>query len=327
MMLRNKIFVQNEFASLRKVVLAASEFGYPMEVRPEDLRFLDESAIEDSMSNRGKDYRKAYPDVQVRWEMEREKFRKILEHYDIEVLEARPLTDAEKQFNPKDGYANFFTRDPFFVVGNSVIEGSMRFLHRRHEIWPIRDLLWSEVVSADCSYVAAPFPEVSASDDLTLGKGPFIEGGDVLVLDKHVLVGNSGLASNDRGFYWLSKLLSPLGYTMEQVRLDPDILHLDCALSLVKSNLMVICEDAFLDGVPKILQDWDAIHVTMKEAGNLATNGLPLSSEVYVTDPVFRHIGDQIEKYGVKVEYVDFSITRSFGGSFRCSTQPLLRCD
>ena len=314
----NKIFVQNEFAS---------EFGYPVEVRPEDLRFLDEAAIEDSAINKGKDYSEAHPEIQAQWELERVNLKKMLEKHGVEVVEARKLTDAEKQFNPKDGYANFFTRDPFFVVGNYVVEAAMRFLHRRHEVWPLRDLLWKAVEKADCTYVSAPFPQVAPADDLTLGNGPFIEGGDVLVLDKHVLVGSSGLASNDRGFQWLSKLLSPLGYTVEQVRLHPDILHLDCAWGLIKPGLMVVCNDAFLDGIPAVVKDWTPIHVTLEEASNLATNGLPLSQEVYVTDPVFKHIGDQIEQHGVTVEYVDFKITRSFGGSFRCSTQPLLRCE
>jgi len=48
MMTKNRIFVENEFAPLKRVVLAASEYGYPMTVRPEDLRFLNESATEDA---------------------------------------------------------------------------------------------------------------------------------------------------------------------------------------------------------------------------------------------------------------------------------------
>jgi glycine amidinotransferase len=35
--------------------------------------------------------------------------------------------------------------------------------------------------------------------------------------------------------------------------------------------------------------------------------------------------GDRIAAHGVTVEYVDFAITRGFGGSFRCTTQPLWR--
>ncbi|MFD7843964.1 hypothetical protein ACFV4K_13660 [Nocardia sp. NPDC059764] len=30
---------------------------------------------------------------------------------------------------------------------------------------------------------------------------------------------------------------------------------------------------------------------------------------------------------GITVEYIDFSVSRLFGGAFRCSTQPLLRAE
>lgn len=173
--------------------------------------------------------------------------------------------------------------------------------------------------------MAVPQPEISDPEDKTLGKGPFLEGGDVLILGKQIFVGNSGLASNSLGIQWLRKLLAPQGYAVEEVKLHPDILHLDCALGLVKNGLMVICEEAFLEGIPAALMNWKKIHVNFHEAMNLATNGLPVSPEVYITDPAFQHIGDQIEQHDIKIEYIDFSISRSFGGSFRCSTQPLSR--
>jgi len=275
----------------------------------------------------GKDHREVYPDKQQQWELERKNLKELLQKHGAEVLEPRNLKPEEKQLHPNNGYANFFCRDPFFVIGDYVIEASMRFLHRRHEVWPLRDLLWSLTLDTPCTYLAALFPEISSIDDLTLGIGPFIEGGDVLVLDKHILVGNSGFASNDLGIKWLRKLLSPKGYTVESVRLHPDILHLDCALGLVRGNLMVVCKEALLDGIPTILKTWKSIEVTLEEAGQLATNGLPISSDLYLTDPEFEHIGAQIEKEGVKVEYVDFQISRSFGGAFRCTTQALRRED
>ncbi|WP_156740697.1 hypothetical protein [Occultella aeris] len=55
--------------------------------------------------------------------------------------------------------------------------------------------------------------------------------------------------------------------------------------------------------------------MSLSDAALLATNGLPLSPDVYVTDPEFRRIGDQLERHRVVVEYVDFAITRSFGGA------------
>lgn len=319
------IFVENEFAPLKTVVLAQSEFGYPKEPRPEDLRFLSIEAVQENFENKGKDYSEAFPQLQQQWEKERENLKDTLEKYGVRVIRPRKLTSAEKEAVGTAGYSNFFVRDPFFTVGNVVIESSLRFLHRRNEVFPVRDLFLQAVYPQDCSYLAVPQPEIADPEDKTLGKGPFLEGGDVMVLGKQVFVGNSGLASNDLGIQWLRKLLKPQGYTVEQVKLHPDILHLDCALGLVKEGLMIVCEEAFVNGIPDVLKDWKKIHVTMDEAMNLATNGLPVSPEVYITDPVFKQIGDQIGKEGIKVEYIDFSISRSFGGSFRCSTQPLLR--
>lgn len=165
------------------------------------------------------------------------------------------------------------------------------------------------------------------ADGLDSEVGPFLEGGDVLVLDKTIFVGNSGLASNKNGVQWLRNLASNFDYTVVEVPLHPTILHLDCALSLVREGLMIVCEEALIDGIPKQLKDWDKIHVSLEDAAKLATNGLPINEEVYITDKEFTWIGEQLAKRGITVEYVDFTISRSFGGSFRCSTQPLLRTD
>lgn len=50
------------------------------------------------------------------------------------------------------------------------------------------------------------------------------------------------------------------------IRLHPDILHLDCALSMVKDGLIIYCEEAFLDGLPNALDNWDKITISLKEA-------------------------------------------------------------
>lgn len=321
------IYVQNEFATLQRVVLAESEFGFPMEPRLDDLRFLQESAIQETLEHKGKDYKDAFPALQKQWEQEKIALIKILLKYGVEILRPRKLTVAEKLAAGNAGYSNFFARDPFFTIGNYVIEGSMRFLHRRNEIFPIREIIDTVVYPEDCVYVSAPRAEMTAEDDTTLGPGPFLEGGDILLLNKHVFVGNSGLASNKLGMEWLSKFLKPHGYKVEMVRLHPDILHLDCALGMIREGLMVVCEDAFLEGVPDTLQNWKRINASFEEATMLATNGLPVSSEVYITDPAFSRIGEQIASHRIHVEYIDYSISRSFGGSFRCTTQPLLRKD
>ncbi len=319
-----RIYVESEFAPLRTVVLTQSEVSIPKGgMSGKNTSFLPKGST--SMLEGGEDFGVAFPDMQAAWELERETLGAVLIKHGVQVLRPRKLTAAEKATAGADGYSNFFVRDPFFTVGKHVIEGSLRFLHRRKEILPVRGLLEGHVYSADSIYVAAPQPAVADAGDETLGLGPFIEGGDVLVLGKQVFVGNSGLASNTQGVKWLRKLLAPSDYQVQEVRLHPEILHLDCALGLVRDGLMVVCPDAFLDGIPSALSQWDRIPVTLNQAGQLATNGLPISPEIYVTDPVFEKIGSQLERRGIKVEYVDFKISRSFGGAFRCSTQALLR--
>ncbi len=322
------VFVESEFAPLRTVVLTQSQVAIPkrsFETPDAKNTFLPKDEDSPRSRWRGGDFADAEPEAQRIWEGERENFRKVLIKHGVEVLRTELLTQAEKDATGDNGYSNFFVRDPFFTVGDNVIEGSLRFLHRRQEVLTTRKIMQERVMPADCRYVAAPQPAVGAPGDPTLGAGPFIEGGDVLVLGKHVFVGSSGLASNEAGARWLRKLLEPQGYTVEFVPMKPNILHLDCALGLVKEGLITVCEEALLNGVPERLKKWDRIGVTMDEASRLATNGLPISPKVYVTDPKWRRIGDQIGRHGIEVEYIDFSISRGFGGSFRCSTQPLLR--
>lgn len=318
-----QIWVEDEFSQLHTVVLAQSEISIPDGAHDNpDIEFLPDR--DESLMFTG-DLRDANPERQQAWEAERESFADGLRKHWVRVVRPRMLTEAETLASAGHGYSNFFARDPFFTVGDHVIEGSLRFLHRRGEVLPMREVFRNEVYPTDARYVATPPPEVAAPDDPTLGAGPFIEGGDVLVLGRHVLVGSSGLASNEAGYTWLRRYLEPSGYTVELVKLHEKILHLDCALGLIRDGLMIVAPEAFVSEVPQVLNGWNRIEASFEDATRLATNGLALSPEVYVTDPDFEHLGSQVEGHGVKVEYVDFSITRSFGGSFRCSTQPLLR--
>ncbi|PTR37160.1 N-dimethylarginine dimethylaminohydrolase [Rhodococcus sp. OK611] len=320
-----RVMVRSEFAPLRTVAVARSQFRAPDEMSDSEASFLAPEALPILERMLGRDHGDVYPDRQRLWEAERENLCSVFERHGVEVLRPRMLTDTEKAAGGSKGYANFFVRDPWFTIGDIVIEGNLRLPHRRREVLPSRDLLTARALEGRCSYLALPQPAVPDGAPGDLGTGPFLEGGDVLVYDKSVFVGSSGLASNALGIRWLEKLLTPLGYTVETVRLAPNFLHLDCALGLIREGLLVACPDALLDGLPAALRGWERIEISERDGIDLGTNGLPISPEVYVTDPAFRHIGDRIAAHGVTVEYVDFAITRGFGGSFRCTTQPLRR--
>lgn len=315
-------YVESEFAPLKRVVLAQSQFYLPEEDL--DTNFLSEENLT-LFRNKVGDVADLYPDMQKKWENEKEQMFQLLTSYSIEVIRPRMLTDYEKILGEESGhgYANFFSRDPFFTIGNVIIEGNLRFAHRRLEILPIRDILTEESQHLEAVYLAAPQPDISQG--IESEAGPFLEGGDVLVYGKTIFVGYSGLASNLNGINWLRSLLSHWDYEVIPVRLHPDILHLDCALSMVKQGLMICCEEAFLDGLPKELTNWDKISISLKEASLLMANGLPINESVYVTDQSFTDLIAALKGHGIKVETLDYKVSRIFGGSFRCTTQALLR--
>ncbi|WP_197197435.1 dimethylarginine dimethylaminohydrolase family protein [Bacillus safensis] len=309
---KGSVYVESEFAPLKRVVLSQSEVYFPEE---------------DSGPNMMEDMK----DIQIKMEKEREEFKKVLQKYDVDTQMPRLLTEDEKKLGLAEngitggaGATNFFARDPFFTIGNHIIEGSFFSSYRRLEVLPARDILLKEVKANQNPYVAVPQPDVSKG--INSKTGPFLEGGDILVYGKTIFVGNSGQASNKEGIDWLRNYLTPDGYKVVEVKLEKNTLHLDCAISFVRDGLMIVNEDSLPNGIPDELKDWDKIKVSYKDAQNLAINGLPINEKVYVTDIAYKNtIGKELEKRDIKVEYVDFKITRSFGGAFRCTTQPLLR--
>ena len=317
------LYVESEFAPLKKVIVSESEVTD--QILPISQVYMSFDEIE-YYGGEVVGENVVFPVDQEKMQKikaEREALVSILEQYGVEVLMPRKLTEQERALatDPSGpshgkGLTNEFVRDPFVIIGNHVIESGFRKEYRRYEALTARDLF-----PEDCRYVALPMSDISDDE-----AGPFLEGGDVLVYHKQVFVGNSGYGSNSAGIEWLRNYLAPYGYEVTEVRLQGNILHLDCAMSLVKEGLMIVCEESFADGIPDTFKNWDRITVSEEDAEHLAVNGLPVNPDVYITDVAFRDtIGKQLEDRGIKVEYLDFSATRREAGSIHCSTQPILR--
>lgn len=312
-----KVYVESEFAPLKRVVLTQTEVVLGKNTE----KYVDENAKVPEITDK----------YMAEWANERENLKRILEKYGVEVQRPRLLTEYEKMLgNVEGGYteasgiSNFFARDPFITIGNHIIECSLFSLYRRLEVLPIRPILQKEAEESGCYYVSIPQADISNGNDSTVG--PFLEGGDVLVYGKTVFVGNSGRATNHAGIVWLRNYLGHFGYNVVEVKMDKDILHLDCILSFPRDGLMIVCEDAMPEGLPEELKSWDKILVTKDEAQALATNGLPIDDHTYITDIAFKDtVGKELERRGIHVEYIDYKLSRFAGGAFRCSTQPLLR--
>ena len=266
-------------------------------------------------------------------EEENQAFIAILKSLGVKVFRPTEITvDFIKQYYGADvllnGFSQDFPRDNMAVIGSNVIEFNLRTPIRKVDISGFRDILSEKCSDATVKWFSMPHTELlkPARKDT-----PFLEGGDVIVLGKTVLVGNTlnpSVGSNEAGYQWLKNILGDQ-YKVKRVRLVESVLHLDCVLSVPRRGLAIICEEAFVDGLPKELKGWDLIRVSLADVQRLAVNGVPVNSQNYILS-YNRHndnrtIQAELEKRGIKVHRVFFGTHNGQGGSLRCATQPLKR--
>ena len=274
-------------------------------------------------------------------EKENRELISILESHGVKVLRPDILDRKRVAMNFGEEYIRFagvsqqYTRDPVTVIGNNVIENTMGSLYRRSDILGIVRLLNARLRGSGARWVSMPVLDYSlmVKDEQFDKTGfPVLEGGDVIVLGKKIFVGtseNRTTGSSEQGYLWLKNYLEPQGYDVERVRLPADILHLDVALSVPRPGVIVLCPEAFLDGVPAYFKGWERIEVSKEETRYLATNGLPLDQNNYIMG-LNGHFNSErikkgLEKNGIKVYTVYFEAHTKLGGSIRCTTMPLVR--
>jgi N-dimethylarginine dimethylaminohydrolase len=214
----------------------------------------------------------------------------------------------------------------------------MGSLYRRADILGFRKLFLDRLLGSDARWVAMPGVDYS----LMIREGlfektgfPVLEGGDVIVLGKTVLVGisaNPATGSSELGYQWLKSYLGPMGYEVKDVPLQKEILHLDIALSVPRPGLIIVCPDAFVRGIEEYFpkHEWKTIMFSVEEATHLAINGLPINQDTYVIGTNEHFDAEKLERdlndHGVRTVYrIPFAHHTEDGGSIRCSTHPLVR--
>ena len=266
-------------------------------------------------------------------EEENQAFIAILKSLGVKVYRPTEITvDFIKEHYGRDvllnGFSQDFPRDNMAVVGSNVIEFNLRTPIRKVDISGFRNILSEKCSNSSVKWFSMPHTELLKP---ARADTPFLEGGDVIVLGKTVLVGNTlnpSVGSNEAGYQWLKNILGDQ-YKVKRVRLVESVLHLDCVLSVPRRGLAIICEEAFVDGLPEELKDWDLIRVRLKDVKRLAVNGVPVNSRNYILSynrhNDNRYIQAELEKRGIRVHRVFFGTHNGQGGSLRCATQSLKR--
>jgi len=237
----------------------------------------------------------------------------------VTVHRPERLKGEERTFMAPNGEgAQLFPRDGMIVVGHHVIDASLRLKCRQRERFGLRPIIQQVVQQRGARWSSVPLGSPGCVD------GPFLEGGDTLLNGYEIYVGISGCASDLAGADWLQALLGDR-YRVIPVALRSNVLHLDCAMALVKPGLLIYCPQKLIDGLPMSLRDWDKIEVSVEEATLLATNCLVLEEGHAIVDADNARVIDELKRRKVEVIPLSFDGPIATGGGLRCAHHPLLR--
>ncbi|MEW6997739.1 hypothetical protein AADZ86_08545 [Colwelliaceae bacterium BS250] len=248
-----------------------------------------------------------------------------LEKFGVIVHQPRATNKDEEAYlaNIRNCTQQLFARDHMLVIGNNIIETGMRDPAERKNKFPARELLYNILQERDYKFVSMPEPyPINAKSGF--GSGPFLEGGDTLLCGKNIFVGVSGHASNELGIKWLQQYLGD-EYIVHMIELTSGVLHLDCAMSLPREGLAIVCKQAFKHGLPSYFNEWDIIDVSLEKASYLACNGLVIDESNYICPSEHPDVAEQLTEYGVNVTMLEFDAVSQLGGAFRCAHHPLIR--
>lgn len=339
---KNCIRVDYEYGQLQEVIVGGAFDLYPDVEKAiwiqEAFKILPQNEGQKALERSGKNSREIGKYAKV--ELENQALIKLLESFGVKVWRpAEPsleqvVANYGEEFVITNGFQFTYARDPIVVIGNNVIELAMGSAIRRADILAYRCLLRERVLGSNALWYAMPALDYFALSAGSYDKNrfPVLEGGDILVLGKKILVGTSKnpmVGSSPLGIAWLQSILAPQGYEVQAVPLTDRFMHLDVALSVPRPGLIIACPAAFSDGLPAIFAGWKVIAVSEEDAQRLAVNGLPIDERHYILGTNGPHKWDEIvnalQVEGIQVYPIPFENHNEDGGSIRCATHPLLR--
>ena len=309
----------HEWGKLREVVIGISPAEDFVVFHEDSARWLIPPADEYSRAHKGQRLIDLDPERAYRIERQMDGLAELVAREGVIVHRPERLGGEERTFlAPRGEGAQLFARDAMIVVGNHIIDASLRLLCRQRERYGLRPIVQKMVQSRGARWSSVPLGSPACVD------GPFLEGGDTLLNGHEIYVGISGCASDLAGIDWLQALLGG-EYRVIPVAMKSNVLHLDCAMALIKPGLLVWCPEKLVDGLPMSLRDWDAITVSRDEANMLATNGLILEEGRAIIDADNSRVIGELRSRKVDVIPLPFDGPIGIGGGLRCAHHPLLR--
>jgi hypothetical protein len=187
-----EIKVHHEWGTLKEAVVGTA-VSLRIPAWSDEYEFLTPEVQQFIKDHQGKPLKEADPDLYEQSISQMDDLVALLESRGVVVHRAKPLTADEEEYLAayKAGIQQCFTRDPFLVIGNHVIETSMREFERRKERFGIRRAIQERLIEGNANWVSMP-QAAPAREAAGYGPGPFLEGGDVLLLGRDIYAGYSG---------------------------------------------------------------------------------------------------------------------------------------
>ena len=226
----------------------------------------------------------------------------------IELLKANGV-DVLFAAQVPDCIAQQYTRDIGFAIEDTFFLANPRRYSRQREQEGLRDLL----------------PRFSKVAHLESGT---IEGGDVIVDEKYVIVG-LGEETSKEGIACLRRKLGDLGINREIVVIEfshRGTIHLDTKFNIPAKGIGVIHPKSFKPESLKWFENhFDLIEATEKERLNLEINTFTISPQKVVMLSVSERLAARLASKGIEPILIDYSELTKHCGSFRCTTLPIER--
>jgi glycine amidinotransferase len=321
----NPIGVRHEWGELREAIIGRQVPGaFVIPPYYDGFRWMEGRMLELSQRHAGEFLTDAAPDFDAALARQADALAELLEERGVIVHRPTPF-DAQGDPGsaaPNCSVMQLFPRDAVLVVGPWMIELNLRMRDRRHERFALQHVLRDAHLAGRGHWVNMPGAlDVTEADDHT---SLFLEGGDTLLNGSDIYVGMSGTSSNQGGIDWLQTLLGPT-YHVQTVPLRSNVLHLDCAMALLRPGLGLLCRDRLAGELPPSLAGFRWIDVTEDEATGLGTNGLILNPETIIVERRQERIIGEIRRAGMEVIALAYDAPAAVGGAFRCSHHPLVR--
>jgi len=327
-----KVHVYSEYGKLREIII-----GRPLEEddplwdwgpgMDEEFSWMTEDNLKKFKSGAGKPFAEVFPERFTKTREQMDGFKKALEDEGIIVHQVPKLQHEDRNYINR-GVEQMYPRDVWCTAGDTVMVSSLRMPWKRKQQFAMAPFYMDLMRKSEAKYLSAP----QATTDILSARtheaekySVLFDGGDFFVNGNEIYIGQ-GHGSNALGAKFVQDMLGDQ-FKVFPLQLSKSALHLDCTISLIRDGVGIICRDWLISDLPDSIKDWTWIEATAEEAVMLGVNGLPVAPNRIMFDPYHARLVNELKVHDVEVVEVPYDQVASWGGSMRCSTQPVYRED